>query len=299
MTNPAATTAPPSALRAFLASEAAGGIILSLAAALAMIIANSPLGHAYHDVLHSPVSPALTDKLGPMTAHLWINDGLMAIFFLFVGLEIKRELVDGRLSTWGQRRLPVIAAAAGMAVPAGIYLAFAGSEPALVNGWAIPAATDIAFAIGVLALLGNRAPTSLKLFLVTVAIVDDMGAVAIIALFYTKGLNLVALAAAALVLPCCCRESMRQLPAFSRPLPYRLLPRRVHLMQPTVPSTGSNMPWRGRWPFSLCHCSALPMPGWTSRGSASATCWRRCRWALPWACSSASRLASSVQYGWR
>ena len=191
---------PPSALRAFLASEAAGGIILMLAAALAMIVANSPWHDAYHALFHTPVSPALTPKLGPMTAHLWINDGLMAIFFLFVGLEIKRELLDGRLSSWEQRRLPVVAAAAGMAVPAAIYLAFAGGDPALVNGWAIPAATDIAFAIGVLALLGSRAPTSLKLFLVTVAIVDDMGAVAIIALFYTAALNIPALVAAALIL---------------------------------------------------------------------------------------------------
>lgn len=199
-TSAAVLVSPRSALRTFLSSEAAGGIILIAAAALAMIIANSALGHGYHDVLHSPISPALTDKLGPMTAHLWINDGLMAIFFLFVGLEIKRELVDGRLSTWAQRRLPVVAAVAGMAVPAATYLFFAGADPKLANGWAIPAATDIAFAIGVLALLGSRAPTSLKLFLVTVAIVDDMGAVAIIALFYTKGLSLTALAAAALVL---------------------------------------------------------------------------------------------------
>lgn len=189
-----------SALRKFLSSEAAGGILLMAAAALAMIIANSALGHEYHDLLHNPVSPALTEKLGPMTAHLWINDGLMAVFFLYVGLEIKRELVDGRLSTWGQRRLPVVAAIGGMAVPAAIYLAFAGGDPALSNGWAIPAATDIAFAMGVLALLGSRAPTSLKLFLVTVAIVDDMGAVAIIAFFYTAGLDITALAVAGVIL---------------------------------------------------------------------------------------------------
>ncbi len=167
-----------------------------LAAAAAMITANSPWADAYHSAFHTAISPALSAKLGPMTAHLWINDGLMAVFFLLVGLEIKRELVDGRLATWPQRRLPVLAAAAGMAVPACIYLAFAGHLPQLANGWAIPAATDIAFAIGVLALLGSRAPTSLKLFLVTVAIVDDMGAVAVIALFYTKGLGLAALAAA-------------------------------------------------------------------------------------------------------
>ncbi len=191
---------PRSALRDFLQSEAAGGIVLMLAAALAMIVANSPLYEQYHHALHDRWGPTLTPMLGQMNLHLWINDGLMAVFFLFVGLEIKRELVDGRLASWSQRRLPVIAAAAGMAAPALVYLAVTSGDPALTNGWAIPAATDIAFAIGVLALLGPRAPTSLKLFLVTVAIIDDMGAVAIIALFYTAALNLPALIAAAIIL---------------------------------------------------------------------------------------------------
>src|SRR3546814_613088 len=189
-----------SALRAFLDSESAGGALLIIAAILAMIVANSSLGDLYHGLIHAVTGPVLSDKLGPMTVHLWINDGLMAIFFLLVGLEIKREFVDGRLARWDQRRLPMIAAAAGMAVPALLYMLAAGSEPGLAQGWAIPAATDIAFAIGVLALLGRRAPTSLKLFLVTVAIVDDMGAVVIIALFYTAKINLIALAAAAAML---------------------------------------------------------------------------------------------------
>jgi Na+:H+ antiporter, NhaA family len=188
-----------SALRAFLASEAAGGILLMAAAALAMLVANSFLAVDYFHFVHAVTGPELTPKLGPMTVHLWINDGLMAVFFLLVGLEIKREFVDGHLSTWADRRLPVIAAAAGMIVPAAIYLMVAGGDPALVRGWAIPAATDIAFAIGVLAILGSRAPASLKLFLTTVAIVDDMGAVAIIALFYTAELNITALVAAALI----------------------------------------------------------------------------------------------------
>jgi NhaA family Na+:H+ antiporter len=187
-------------LRDFLTSESAGGILLIFAAILAMIVANSSLGAVYHDAIHAVTGPLLTDKLGPMTVHLWINDGLMAIFFLLVGLEIKREFVDGRLASWDRRRLPFIAAAAGMAVPAALYMLFAGSTPGLAQGWAIPAATDIAFAMGVLALLGKRAPTSLKLFLVTVAIVDDMGAVAIIALFYTAKINLLALGAAAVIL---------------------------------------------------------------------------------------------------
>ena len=193
--------APPrSALRDFLRSEAAGGILLMAAAALALIVANSPLARAYQDLLHFETGPPLSPKLGPMTVHLWINDGLMAIFFLLVGLEIKREFVDGRLSTWDRRRLPVIAAAVGMAVPAGFYLAFAAGTAGLGRGWAIPAATDIAFAIGVLALLGSRAPTSLKLFLTTVAIADDLGAVAIIALAYTDSLDLTALASAGAIL---------------------------------------------------------------------------------------------------
>ena len=189
-----------SALRHFLDSEAAGGILLMAAAALAMIVANTGLYDVYHELLHAETGPVLSPKLGPMNAHLWINDGLMAIFFLLVGLEIKREFVDGRLATWKQRRLPIVAAASGMIVPAFIYLFLVIDHPGLYNGWAIPAATDIAFAIGVLALLGRRAPTSLKLFLTTVAIVDDMGAVAIIAVAYTAEIQTVALGGAAAIL---------------------------------------------------------------------------------------------------
>ena len=190
---------PLSALRDFLRSEAFGGILLLAAAVLALLVANSPLAETYHHALETPLAPAPTPALGPWTAHLVINDGLMALFFLLVGLEIKRELVDGRLSTWPRRRLPFIAAAAGMAVPAALYLLVIGGDARLAEGWAIPAATDIAFALGILALLGKRAPASLKLFLTTVAIVDDMGAVAIIALAYTDSLNALALAAAAAV----------------------------------------------------------------------------------------------------
>ena len=196
MTETPQTRHNQSALRAFLSSEAAGGILLMAAAALALLVANSPFADNYAHFVHAITGPELTPKLGPMTVHLWINDGLMAVFFLLVGLEIKREFVDGHLSTWSDRRLPIIAAAAGMVFPALIYLGVAGGDPDLHRGWAIPAATDIAFAIGVLALLGSRAPASLKLFLMTVAIVDDMGAVAIIALFYTAELNIMALAAA-------------------------------------------------------------------------------------------------------
>ncbi|MEO7169765.1 MAG: Na+/H+ antiporter NhaA [Sphingomonas sp.] len=188
-----------SALRAFLANEALGGILLIAAAALAMIAANSPLAQDYFHLLHLETGPVLAPAIGPMTVHLWINDALMAVFFLLVGLEIKRELVDGQLASPERRRMPIIAAAAGMICPAIFYLAITGGAADLRGGWAIPAATDIAFAIGVLALLGPRVPASLKLFLTTVAIVDDMGAVAIIAFFYSHGLSLLALAGAALV----------------------------------------------------------------------------------------------------
>ena len=183
---------PRSALRSFLASEASGGILLMIAAALAMIVANSPVGPAYFHALH--------EKLGPLSIQHWINDGLMALFFLLVGLEIKREFVDGHLARWEDRGLPIIAAVGGMAAPALIYLGIAGGTPGLARGWAIPSATDIAFAIGVIALLGRRAPTSLKLFLTTVAIVDDMGAVLIIALAYTASISGPALLAAAVLM---------------------------------------------------------------------------------------------------
>jgi Na+:H+ antiporter, NhaA family len=193
------TSRPRSALRSFLRNEAIGGILLMFAAALAMGIANSPWATSYFHLLHLETGPIFTPKLGPMTVHLWINDALMALFFMLVGLEIKREFVDGRLSSWEDRRLPFIAAFAGMALPALFYILFIGGDPALLRGWAIPAATDIAFAIAVLALLGSRAPASLKLFLTTVAIVDDIGAVAIIALFYTSELNIMALGIGAII----------------------------------------------------------------------------------------------------
>lgn len=183
---------PTSILRAFIGSESSGGILLMAAAALAMAVANSPVAPVYFATLHN--------YLGPLSVLHWVNDAVMAIFFLLIGLEIKREFVDGHLATWADRRLPIIAAAAGMIVPAIAYLMVAGGSPEVARGWAIPAATDIAFAIGVLALLGSRAPASLKLFLTTVAIVDDMGAVAVIALAYTASLNLVALGSAAVIL---------------------------------------------------------------------------------------------------
>ena len=186
-----------STLRQFLADEAVGGIVLIAAAALAMILANSPLADSYFHLLHAETGPVLAPAIGPMTIHLWVNDGLMALFFLLVGLEIKREIVAGELSRPADRRMPLVAALAGMAAPALVYLAISWGDPSLRRGWAIPAATDIAFAVGVLALLGKRVPAQLKLFLTTVAIVDDMGAVAIIAIVYSKGIDFGALLAAA------------------------------------------------------------------------------------------------------
>ncbi|SIT55075.1 sodium-proton antiporter [Mesorhizobium prunaredense] len=173
---------PVSIFREFLDSEAAGGIILMAAAALALIVANSPLAEAYFDTLHA--------YLGPLSVSHWINDGLMAVFFLLVGLEIKREMLDGQLSTWPRRVLPGVAAAGGMLVPALVYVAINRDNPAALSGWAIPTATDIAFALGVLSLLGSRVPGSLKVFLTALAIIDDLGAVIIIAVFYTSGLSL-------------------------------------------------------------------------------------------------------------
>jgi NhaA family Na+:H+ antiporter len=185
------------AIRLFGGEAGAGKLLIAVAIA-AMLAANSPLAHGYHELFHGALGWSPIAKLN--TLHLWINDALMALFFFVVGLEIKREVLDGELASPERRRLPVLAAAAGMALPALTYLLVAGGEPALRPGWAIPAATDIAFALGVLGLIGRGAPPSLRLFLLTVAIVDDLGAVAIIALFYTSTIKLGWLAAGAALL---------------------------------------------------------------------------------------------------
>jgi NhaA family Na+:H+ antiporter len=178
--------------RAFLSSESASGLVLMASAILALIVANSAWAPTYFATLQAYV--------GPLSVLHWINDGLMALFFLLVGLEIKRELLDGQLRTWPDRALPGIAALGGMIVPALVYVSVNWQSPETLKGWAIPAATDIAFVLGVLSLLGRRVPVSLKVFLTALAILDDLGAVLIIAIFYTANLSLTMLACAGLTL---------------------------------------------------------------------------------------------------
>ena len=192
MAAPATRTKPLSALRDFLHGEAAGGIVLMVVAALALLVANSPAAPLYFGLLKSYV-------LGLSVLH-WINDALMAVFFLLVGLEIKREMLDGQLSSWSRRVLPGFAALGGMIAPALVYVGFNLGSPETLRGWAIPAATDIAFALGVLSLLGSRVPASLKIFLTALAILDDLGAVIIIAIFYTAELSGLCLGLAAATL---------------------------------------------------------------------------------------------------
>jgi NhaA family Na+:H+ antiporter len=185
-----------SALREFLRLEAAGGILLAAAALLALAMANSPLQGLYDGFLDTPVEVRVGALQIAKPLLLWINDGLMAVFFFLVGLELKREALEGELSTPSQVVLPALAAAGGMAVPGAIYAAFNWGDPVTIEGWAIPTATDIAFALGVLSLLGERVPAGLKMFLLTLAILDDLGAIVIIAIFYTANLSPLSLAVA-------------------------------------------------------------------------------------------------------
>ena len=183
-------------VRALFVGDASAGVLLILVAAAAMLAANSPFAAEYKQLFYGELAWTPISKLNDL--HLWINDGLMAVFFFVVGLEVKREMISGSLADPAARRLPMLAAAAGMMVPALVYLGVSGGGQ-YVGGWAIPAATDIAFAMGVLGLLGNRVPASLRLFLLTVAIVDDIGAVLVIALFYTPTIKMAWLLAAAVV----------------------------------------------------------------------------------------------------
>ena len=184
----------------FIKKESAAGIILIFVTILALLLKNSPLSDLYNAFLHTPVEIRFGALHIDKPLLLWINDGLMAIFFLLIGLEVKRELIEGNLSTMSQVMLPGIAAIGGIVVPALCYIYFNQNEPLAMRGWAIPTATDIAFALGVLSLLGNRVPISLKIFLLALAIIDDLGAIVIIALFYTVELSTLSIIIAAIAL---------------------------------------------------------------------------------------------------
>jgi NhaA family Na+:H+ antiporter len=180
-------------LQQFFALESAGGMVLGAAAAVALILANSPFGSLYARFLDLPMAVQVGGFLLKKPLLLWINDGLMAVFFLLVGLEVKREVLEGGLSEPSRAVLPVLAAIGGMIVPAAIYVMLNWGDAQALRGWAIPTATDIAFALGALSLLGPRVPPSLRIFLLAVAIIDDLGAILIIAIFYTGGVSWVAL----------------------------------------------------------------------------------------------------------
>ncbi|MBY5981497.1 Na+/H+ antiporter NhaA [Ferrimonas balearica] len=188
------------AIKDFLSQESSGGIILMIVVAVAMALANSPLDAMYDAFLNTPVQVRVgaLDIDKPML--LWINDGLMALFFMLIGLEVKRELMQGALSSPSKAALPSFAAIGGMLAPALVFLAFNFDDTTARNGWAIPAATDIAFALGVLALLGSRVPATLKVFLLALAIIDDLLAILIIALFYSDSLSTTSLAVAAVAI---------------------------------------------------------------------------------------------------
>lgn len=172
----------------FLRIEAASGIVLVVAAVIALVWANSPWASSYQALWHTPIGVTLGPWSFERDLHFWINDGLMAIFFFVVGLEIRREMVRGVLSDLRRASLPLAAALGGMAVPALIYLAFNAGAPS-ASGWGVPMATDIAFAVGVLALLGKRVPPAMRVLLLALAVIDDLGAILVIALFYSSGLS--------------------------------------------------------------------------------------------------------------
>jgi NhaA family Na+:H+ antiporter len=185
------------AMREFVTQETTGGYCLFAAGILALVVVNLPLASFYAGLWQTPIEIRAGAFEIAKPLFLWVNDGLMAIFFFLVGLEVKREVIEGELSSFDKAGLPIVAAIGGMAIPAMLFVMVNWNMPANLDGWAIPAATDIAFALGVLALLGNRVPVSLKILLLAVAIIDDIGAILIIAMFYTSNLSLGALMLAA------------------------------------------------------------------------------------------------------
>ena len=184
-------------LEEFIKKETSAGILLIFVTILALLLSNSPLAGFYESFLHIPIEIRIGSLHIDKHLYHWVNDGLMAVFFLLIGLEVKREVFEGQLSSWSQAALPGIAAIGGMLVPALFYIAFNYNDATALKGWAIPTATDIAFALGVLSLLGKRVPVSLKIFLMALAIIDDLGAIVIIALFYTADLSTLAISVAA------------------------------------------------------------------------------------------------------
>lgn len=184
----------------FIKKESSAGILLIFVTIAALLLSNSPWAGVYQSFLHIPIDIRVGSLQIDKHLYHWVNDGLMALFFLLIGLEVKREIFEGHLSSWSQAALPCIAAIGGMLVPALVYAAFNHADSAALKGWAIPTATDIAFALGILSLLGNRVPVSLKIFLMALAIIDDLGAIVIIALFYTSDLSVLAISVATVCL---------------------------------------------------------------------------------------------------
>ena len=316
------TAHAPRAVRAlahFFRLEAAGGIVLIAAAAIAMLCANSPLADGYEAFRQLPVAFRFGTFELAKPLLLWINDGLMAIFFLLVALEIKREATSGQLASRDQLVLPLVCAIAGVAVPALLFTALNHDNVGAMRGWAVPTATDIAFALGVLALLGPRVPVGMKLLLSTIAVVDDLIAIVIIALFYSHGMSFVALAWAAVALLGMFMLNRRGVKSLT---PYLLLgvvlwvcvlKSGVHATLAGV-ATGfgttiaqasttrsSIRRWRRSstrcirgWPTPSCRCSPSSTRASRSAASRSPTWAGHCRWASCSASCSASRSASSA-----
>ncbi len=208
--------------REFIQSKVTGGIILLICVVLALLIVNSPLKEIYHHIFELNFGLSFDQYTFKKSLHFWINDGLMAIFFLLVGLEIKRELLEGELSDLKKSSLPIIAAIGGMLVPAILYIAF-NFNTTESSGWGIPMATDIAFAVAIMSILGNRVPIGLKIFLTALAIVDDLGAIIVIALFYTQELNLAYLFYASIVMIVLYGLNISRVKSLSAYLPLGLL----------------------------------------------------------------------------